>query len=103
MGKAAFRYAMEGKNAVMPTIVRESSSPYRWSVGEARLSDVANVEKKMPRNFITEDGFGITPAAREYFAPLIIGEDYPPFVNGLPSYARLKKVLVEKKLPGWAN
>jgi len=45
----------------MPIIVRESSNPYRWSVGEARLSDVANVEKKMPRDFITADGFGILP------------------------------------------
>jgi 6-phosphofructokinase len=101
MGKAAVEYALAGKNAVMPTVVRESSSPYRWSVGEAKLSDVANVEKKMPRDFITEDGFGITPAAREYFAPLILGEDYPPFANGLPRFARFQHVLVPKKLPAW--
>jgi len=88
---------------VMPTIVRESSSPYRWSVGEARLSDVANVEKKMPRDFITEDGFGITAKAREYFAPLIQGEDYPPYRNGLPQYARLQQVLVPQKLPAWTG
>ena len=101
MGKAAVEFAVAGKNAVMPTIVRESSSPYKWHIGEAALGDVANVEKKMPRDFITEDGFGITDIAREYFAPLILGEDYPPYHNGLPDYARLEKHLVEKKLPAW--
>ena len=103
MGKAAMEYALAGKNAVMPIIVRESTSPYKWSVGEANLSDVANVEKFMPRDFITEDGFGITEAAKEYFAPLILGEDYPPYKNGLPDYARLKKVLIDKKLPEWTE
>jgi 6-phosphofructokinase len=103
MGKAAVELALAGKNAVMPIIVRESSNPYRWSVGEARLSDVANVEKKMPRDFITTDGFGITAKAREYFAPLIQGEDYPPYQNGLPQYARLQKVLVPKKLAPWTG
>lgn len=101
MGKAAVEFALAGKNAVMPTIVRESTNPYRWSVGEAKLSDVANVEKKMPRDFITEDGFNITAKAREYFAPLILGEDYPPYSNGLPQYARLRKVLIPKKLAPW--
>lgn len=103
MGKAAVELALAGKNAVMPTIVRESSSPYKWHVGEANLADVANVEKKMPRDFITEDGFGITAAAREYFAPLILGEDYPPYKNGLPDFARLEKNLVEKKLKAWSE
>jgi ATP-dependent phosphofructokinase / diphosphate-dependent phosphofructokinase len=101
MGKAAVELALAGKNAVMPIIIRESSSPYRWSVGEAKLSEVANVEKKMPREFITADGFNITPLAREYFAPLIVGEDPPPYENGLPRFARLKRVLVDKKLPPW--
>ena len=101
MGKAAVEFAVAGKNAVMPTIVRESSTPYKWHTGEANLGDVANVEKKMPRDFITEDGFGITAAAREYFAPLILGEDYPPYHNGLPDYARLQKTLAAKKLPAW--
>lgn len=103
MGKAALEYALAGKNAVMPTIVRESNSPYSWHVGEARLSDVANVEKMMPSEFITDDGFGITAAAKEYFSPLIQGEDYPPYKDGLPQYARLKKVLVEKKLAPWSE
>jgi 6-phosphofructokinase 1 len=103
MGKAAVEFALAGKNALMPTIVRQSNTPYQWTVGEAKLSDVANVEKKMPRDFITADGFGITAKAREYFAPLIQGEDYPPYHDGLPQYARLKKVLAPKKLAPWAG
>jgi len=94
-------FALAGKNAVMPTVVRKPGRKYSWSVGEAKLSDVANVEKTMPRSFISADGFGITQAARDYFAPLIQGEDYPPYKNGLPQYARLKKVLVEKTLKPW--
>jgi len=101
VGKAAVEYALAGKNAVMPTIVRDSHSPYTWHVGEAKLSDVANVEKMMPVKFITEDGFGITEAAKEYFSPLIQGEDYPPYEQGLPQYAHLKKSLIKKKLPDW--
>jgi 6-phosphofructokinase len=103
MGKAAVELAVADKNAVMPIIVRDSSEPYAWHIGEAALADVANVEKKMPREFITEDGFGITAAAREYFAPLILGEDYPPYHNGLPAYARLAKNKVPKKLPAWSE
>ena len=103
MGKAAVEYALAGKNAVMPIIVRESNTPYSWHVGEANLSDVANVEKMMPVEYITEDGFGITNEAKEYFSPLIQGEDYPPYKNGLPQYARLKKVLVDKILPVWSK
>jgi len=102
VGKAAVEFALSGKNAVMTTIVREPGQNYRWSIGEAPLADVANVEKPMPRNFITEDGFGITSEARAYFEPLIHGEDYPPYKNGLPDYARLKQVLAKKKLPAWS-
>ena len=98
MGKAAVDFALAGKNAVMPTIVRLKTKSYRWSVGEAPLSRVANIEKKMPRNFISPDGFGITNQCRAYLAPLIAGEDYPPYKNGMPQYARLKNVLVKKKL-----
>ncbi len=85
VGRAAVEFAVAGKNAVMPIIVRKSSKPYRWTIGEAPLSKVANVEKKMPRNFITRDGFGITPRAREYLEPLIAGEDYPRYSVGCPS------------------
>ena len=89
---------MQGHNSVMPTVERVSDKPYKWQVGMAKLSDVANVEKMMPGNFITEDGFGITDECRNYLAPLIEGEDYPPYRNGLPDYVRLKNVPVERKL-----
>jgi 6-phosphofructokinase 1 len=82
----------------MPVIVRKSSTPYRWSIGEAPLSAVANQEKKVPRHYITTDGFGITAACRRYLAPLIRGEDYPPYVGGLPAYVTLKGSAVPKRL-----
>jgi 6-phosphofructokinase 1 len=97
-GKAGVELALAGHNAIMPTVKRVSSNPYRWEVGEAPLSEVANVEKFMPREFITEDGFGITAACKEYLLPLIQGEDYPPFTNGLPRFVTLKNAPVEKKL-----
>ena len=99
VGKAAVELALKGHNAVMPAIVRKSSKPYKWTVGVADLAKVANVEKKMPRDFITADGFHITAKCRDYLAPLIQGEDYPPFRGGLPRYVRLKNVAVPKKLP----
>ena len=99
VGRAAVKLALAGKNAVMASIVRLSDQPYRWEVGEADLQQIANVEKKMPADFITADGFGITAAARTYLAPLIEGEDYPPYRNGLPQYVRLRNVPVAKKLP----
>ncbi|WP_020409090.1 6-phosphofructokinase [Hahella ganghwensis] len=98
VGKAAVELAVQGKNALMPVIVRDQDSPYLWSIGEAPLSQIANVEKKMPLNFISEDGFGITEEARRYLAPLIEGESYPPYKNGVPDYVKLKNQLVEKKL-----
>ena len=98
LGKAAVELALNGENSVMPTIVRVSNKPYRWEIGKANLELVANVEKMMPRNFITEDGFGITQECRNYLLPLIIGEDYPPYKNGLPDYVRLKNSSVAKKL-----
>ncbi|ODT67628.1 MAG: 6-phosphofructokinase [Nitrosomonadales bacterium SCN 54-20] len=98
MGQAAVEFAIQGHNSVMPTIERISAKPYQWKVGMAQLSQVANVEKMMPENFITEDGFGITDLCREYLAPLIEGEDYPPYTDGLPDYVRLQNVAVPKKL-----
>ena len=98
VGKAAVELALAGHNAVMPTIVRESSRPYKWSIGVTALDRVANVEKKMPPNFITADGFHITTRCRNYLAPLIEGEVYPPFRNGMPDYVRLKHRAVRKKL-----
>ena len=90
VGKAAVEMAIAGKSGCMPCIVRESDEPYRWSIGEIALSEVANQEKTLPREFISVDGFGITTAARRYLLPLIQGEAYPPFKNGLPDYVRLK-------------
>ena len=99
VGRAAVELALRGKNSVMPAIVRKSDRPYRWTIGTAPLDKVANHEKMMPRSYISRDGFGITPAARRYLAPLIQGEDYPPYKDGLPAYVRLKGIPVKKKLP----
>jgi 6-phosphofructokinase 1 len=101
VGKAAVEFALAGKNAVMPIIVRGKGKKYTWRIGEAKLSDVANVEKILPRQYISRDGFHITDAARAYFSPLIQGEDYPQYRNGLPQYARLKQQLAKKKLKKW--
>ena len=98
LGKRAVELALKGANAVMPTIERVSDVPYRWKIGVANLADVANVEKFMPRDFITADGFGITEKCSRYLTPLIAGEDYPAYRNGLPVYATLKNVAVPKKL-----
>jgi len=97
VGKAAVELAVAGQSGVMPTIVRVASRPYKWKIGTARLTDVANVEKKMPRDFITADGFHITDKCRRYLEPLIAGEAFPPFEKGLPSYVRLKNAAVKKK------
>lgn len=98
VGKAAVEFAVKGHNAVMPAIERTSDSPYRWKIGMAPLSKVANVERMMPKSFISRDGYGITKKGRTYLEPLIKGEDYPPFKNGLPQYVRPKGVGVAKKL-----
>ena len=97
LGQAAVEFALAGKNSVMPAVRRLSDAPYTWDIIEAPLANVANVEKFMPKEFITEDGFHITEACRRYLSPLIAGEDYPPFKNGLPDYVRLKNTLVAKK------
>ncbi len=96
LGEAAVKMAVAGDNAIMPTVVRTSNNPYKWEIGKAPLSEVANVEKMMPMDFITEDGFGITEACREYLIPLITGEDYPPYENGIPKYVTLKNEAVSK-------
>jgi 6-phosphofructokinase len=98
VGKAAVEFALQGKTAVMPVIKRVSDKPYRWRIDEAPLSRVANKEKMLPRRFISSDGFGITEAARRYLQPLIRGEDYPPYVNGLPKYVELKNAPVAAQL-----
>lgn len=99
LGESAVNLAMDGKNALMPTIVRVSDSPYKWTIGTAPLEEVANQEKMMPKSFFSEDGYGITDEARRYFQPLIMGEAYPNYRDGLPDYVTLEKHLVKKKLP----
>jgi len=98
LGKHAVEMLLKGKTGLMPIIKRKSDSPYRWTVDEVALSKVANVEKSLPKNFITKDGFGITEACRRYLSPLIKGEAYPPYKNGLPQYVTLKNKSVPKKL-----
>lgn len=98
VGKAAVEMAIAGENAIMPSIVRTCSEPYRWAVGTIPLAEVANVERLLPRNFISADGFDITDACRAYLLPLIQGEDYPPYERGLPKYVRLKNKPVPRRL-----
>ena len=103
VGRHAVELALAGKDSVMATIVRTSDAPYRWELGDAPLTRVANVERKMPRSFISRDGFGITAAARRYLEPLIAGEDYPPYAAGLPDYAVFAATTVPKKLAAFAT
>jgi ATP-dependent phosphofructokinase / diphosphate-dependent phosphofructokinase len=100
VGKAAVELAVSGTNAVMPTIVRKSSRPYRWAIGHVGLAEVANQEKKLPREYMRADGFGISAACRRYLEPLIAGEAYPPYREGLPDYVRIKGVRVRRRLAG---
>ncbi|MCD9048020.1 6-phosphofructokinase [Luteimonas sp. MHLX1A] len=101
VGRAAVRYALEGRNATMPAVRRVSASPYRWTIEPAPLARVANREKKMPAAFLRRDGYGITAAARRYLQPLVRGEAWPPYRDGLPAYVSLKNTPVAKKLPDW--
>jgi len=102
LGVAAVNLALQGKNAVMATVRRLADAPYRWEIGEAPLANVANVERKMPPEFISADGFHITDACRAYLQPLIEGEEPPPFRNGLPDYVRLQNIAITKKLEAFA-
>ena len=97
VGEMAVEFALEGKNSVMPSIVRENTKRYKWSIGEVSLNRVANKEKMLPRNFISKDGYGITKRAIEYLQPLIEGEAYPNYRKGLPRYVELKNIGVQKK------
>lgn len=103
LGKSAVEFAVAGKRGVMPTIVREADWPYRWSIGSAPLEQVANKEKFMPADFIREDGLHITEACRKYLLPLIQGEDFPPFKDGLPDYLRFTPILAAQQLARWVK
>ena len=98
LGKAAVDFAVAGDNAIMPIIIRGKGKRYSWKIGQAPLADMANTEKMLPRHYISGNGFEVTPAGKAYLAPLILGEDYPPYKNGLPDYVKLKKQQVTKKL-----
>jgi len=98
LGKAAVDFAVAGHNAIMPIIIRGKGKRYSWKIGQAPLADMANTEKMLPRHYISRNGFEVTPAGKAYLAPLILGEDYPPYKNGLPDYVKLKKQQVAKKL-----
>ena len=98
VGQKAVEFALEGENAIMPTIVREADEPYRWTIGKVALGRVANREKKLPRSFISPSGFSITARCRRYLAPLIGGEDYPPYRDGLPCYATPRNEPVTARL-----
>ncbi len=100
VGKAAVEFALAGQNAVMPVIVRKASRPYRWAIGSVPIAEVANKEKMVPRHYITPDGFGITAACRRYLQPLIEGEAYPPYKDGLPDYVKLTNARVKRRLKG---
>jgi 6-phosphofructokinase 1 len=101
LGEAAITLALQGQHRIMPTIERLSDSPYRWQIGQASLDAVASAERKMPQDFISADGYHITDACRRYLTPLISGESWPPYRDGLPDYARLKNVLVPRQLPDY--
>lgn len=103
VGRAAVEFAAKGHNAVMPIIERTSDTPYRWKIGKAPLSRIANREKKLPRKYIRADGYGITGQGRRYLKPLIVGEAYPPYLDGIPAYRSLEKKLVGRKLPPWGK
>ncbi len=98
LGKAAVKLALGGHNAIMPIIKREQDSPYKWTLSHVSLENVANFEKKLPADFISTDGMGITEGCRTYLSPLIQGEAYPPYSNGLPNYVRLENRLVKQRL-----
>jgi 6-phosphofructokinase 1 len=102
VGRKAVEFALAGRNATMPVIVRTSDAPYRWKIEAEPLASIANREKKMPAGFIRRDGYGITAAARRYLEPLIRGEAYPPYGrDGLPRYVALRNVAVRRKLPAF--
>ena len=101
VGIHAVKYAIRGMNGVMPVIIRGKGPRYTWKIQPASLSKIANVEKKLPKSFISKDGFNVNLKAVRYLQPLIIGEAYPKFFNGIPKLEKLKLVKVKKKLSKW--
>ena len=103
VGIHAVKYAIKGMNGVMPVIVRIKGKKYSWKIEPAPLSKIANVEKKLPKSFISKDGFDVTSKAIKYLQPLILGEAFPNFKDGIPTSAKLKLIEVTKKLPVWKS
>jgi len=101
VGIHAVKYAIQGLNGVMPVIIRGKGAKYSWKIKPAPLSKIANVERKLPKAFITKDGFNVNTEAIKYLQPLILGEAYPKFYNGVPKIEQLKLIEVKKKLPKW--
>ncbi|MBK1734397.1 6-phosphofructokinase [Halorhodospira abdelmalekii] len=99
VGRAAVEGVVAGQHSFVPMIRRLSNVPYRWSIEPVPLEAVANIERGMPEEHISPDGYGITAACREYLRPLIGGEDYPPFEGGLPCYPRIQGVLRPQRCP----
>lgn len=103
VGKAAVEFAVAGKNAVMPAIIRTSDNPYRWEIQEAPLSKIANQEKMLPAEYIREGGYGISEACKGYLLALVEGEAPSQWRNGLPVHARIAGQMAAKQLPNWHN
>lgn len=100
VGRAAVELALAGQHGVLAGIERRSDDPYRWSIRPVALDQVANLEKKMPPEFISPDGYGITEACRRYLQPLITGEAYPDYAaDGLPDYLRKDLYSLPRRLP----
>lgn len=99
VGKAAVERVVAGHHSFMPVIRRVTSVPYRWTIDHVPLERVANIERGMPRDFISADGYGITQACRDYLRPLIEGEAFPPFEHGLPCYPRIRGILRPQLCP----
>ena len=103
VGIHAVKYAVKGMNGVMPVIVRGKGKKYSWKISPISLSKIANVEKKLPKSYISGNGFNVTTKAIKYLSPLIKGEAYPKFKDGIPVTQKLKLLQVKKKLPLWKN
>ena len=101
VGSFAIKYALAGMNGVMPIIVRGKGPKYKWSIEAAPLSKIANLEKKLPKSFISKNGMNVTQKAIDYLMPLIQGESYPPYKNGIPLTKEFKLIKAVKKLPKW--
>ena len=98
LGTESVELAKKNITDVMLTIEKKKSSKFKWSIGTTKLDNVANIEKKLPKNYIKSNGYEITAACKKYISNLIEGESFPIFKNGYPLYAKMKCKLIKKKL-----